>query len=65
VLSLEVITKPAMKQPNMFTEPQIVQGLPNDVLFNNQLFLDLYGGSVGDQSGKLKRMAEDAVELEQ
>ena len=65
VLSLEAITKPAIKQPNIFTEPQIVQGLPNDILLNNQLFLDLYGGTVGDQSTKLKQIAADSVEIEQ
>jgi hypothetical protein len=65
VLSLEVITKPAIKQPNVFTEPQIVQGLPNDILFGNQLFLDLYGGTFSDQSDKLKQMAADTVEIEQ
>ena len=65
VLSLEVITKPALTQPNVFTEPQIVQGLPNDVLFSNQLFLDVYGGTLGDQSDKFKQMAADTVEIEQ
>jgi hypothetical protein len=65
VLSLEILVKPEIKQPNIFVEPQMVQGIPNDVLFSNQLFMDLYGGSIGDQSGKLKQMAKDAVELEQ
>ena len=65
VLSLETISKPAIKQPNVFVEQQIVQGLPNDILFNNQLFLDLYGVTIGDQSSKLKKMADDAVEIEQ
>jgi hypothetical protein len=65
VLSLEIIVKPALKQPNVFVEPQIVQGLPNDVLFSNQLFMDLYGGTLSDQSNKLKQMAADAVEIEQ
>ena len=64
-LSMDLIIKPALTQPSMFVEPQLIQGLPNDVLFSNQLFMDLYGGSLGDQSGKLKRMAQDAVELEQ
>ena len=65
VLSLEVITKPALTQPSVFSEPQIVQGLPNDVLFSNQLFLDMYGGTIGDQSDKFKQMAADSVEIEQ
>lgn len=64
-LSLELIVKPMLKQPVMFVEPQIVQGLPNDVLFNNQLLLDIYGGSLPDQSNKFKQIAADAVELEQ
>lgn len=65
VLSLEVMTKPALTQPNVFSEPQIVQGLPNDVLFSNQLFMELYGNSFSDQSDKLKQITADAVEIEQ
>jgi hypothetical protein len=65
VLSLETIVKPAMTQPNVFSEPQLVQGLPNEVLFSNQLFLDVYGQSFYNQTGKLKQIIRDSVELEQ
>jgi hypothetical protein len=65
VLSLETIVKPAMTQPNVFSEPQLVQGLPNEVLFSNQLFLDVYGQSFYNQTGKLKKIIRDSVELEQ
>lgn len=64
-LLLELFVKPMLTQPTLFVEPQIVQGLPNDVFFTNELFMDLYGGSLPDQSGKLRRIAADAVEIEQ
>lgn len=65
VLSLETIVKPALTQPNVFSEPQLVQGLPNEVLFSNQLFLDVYGQSFYNQTNRLKRIIRDSVELEQ
>jgi hypothetical protein len=64
-LLLELFVNPMLTQPTIFAEPQIVQGLPNDVLFANQLLLDVYGGSMPDQSNKFKQIAADAVELEQ
>jgi len=39
--------------------------LPNDIIFSGQLLVDVYGYSMPDQSGLFKRMAADAVELEQ
>ena len=65
VLSLETIVKPALTQPNVFAEPQLIQGLPNEILFSNQLFLDVYGRSFYDQSDKLNQIIRDGVELEQ
>jgi hypothetical protein len=65
VLSLELFVKPALQQPNVFPEVQIVQGLPNDVIFSGQLLVDVYGYSMPDQSGLFNKMARDAVELEQ
>jgi hypothetical protein len=65
VLSLETIVKPALTQPNVFSEPQLVQGLPNEVLFSNQLFLDVYGQSFYNQTDRLKQIIRDSVELEQ
>lgn len=65
VLSLETIVKPMMTQPSVFSEPQLVQGLPNEVLFSNQLFLDVYGQSFYNQTDKLKQIIKDGVELEQ
>jgi hypothetical protein len=64
-LSLELFVKPGITQPNVFPEVQIVQGLPNDVIFSGQLLVDVYGFSMPDQSGLFNRMAADAVELEQ
>jgi hypothetical protein len=57
--------RPGLQQANVFPKVQIVQGLPNDVLFSGQLLVDVYGFSMPDQSGKFNRMAADAVELEQ
>jgi hypothetical protein len=65
ILSLETIVKPALTQPNVFSEPQLVQGLPNEVLFSNQLFLDVYGQSFYNQTDRLKQIIRDSVELEQ
>jgi hypothetical protein len=65
VLSLELFQKPGIQQPNVFPEVSIVQGIPNNVLFSNQLLLDIYGGGLSDQSELLNRIAADAVELEQ
>ena len=65
VLSLELFLKPGLTQANVFPEVQIVQGLPNDILFSGQLLVDVYGFSMPDQSGLFNRMARDAVELEQ
>jgi len=63
--SLELFVKPGLQQPNVFPEVQIVQGLPNDVLFSGQLLVDVYGRSMPDQSGLFNRMSAEAVELEQ
>lgn len=65
VLSLETIVKPTMTQPNVFSEPQLVQGLPNEILFSNQLFLDVYGQSFYNQTDKLNQIIKDGVEIEQ
>ena len=65
VLSLETIVKPKLTQPNVFSEPQLIQGLPNEILFSNQLFLDVYGQSFYNQTDRLKQIIRDSVELEQ
>ena len=36
-LSLETIVKPALKQPNMYQQEEIVQGLPNEFLMQDQI----------------------------
>ena len=63
-LSLELFQKPGITQPNVFPDLSIVKGIPNDVLFSNQLVLDIYGGSL-DDSKQFNKMAADTVELEQ
>jgi hypothetical protein len=66
-LSLELFSKP-MTQPNVFPDLNIGQELPNDIKMMQNIYMDLitYGSSFNpDQTDKLKRIASDAVELEQ
>jgi len=66
-LSLELFSKP-LTQPNVFPDINIGQELPNDIKIMQQTYMDLItNGSLfnTNQSDKLKRIASDAVELEQ
>jgi hypothetical protein len=66
-LSLELLSK-ELTQPNVFPSLNISQELPNDIKIMQQTYMDLItNGSLfnPDQSEKLKRIASDAVELEQ
>ena len=66
-LSLELFSKP-LAQPNAFPDLNIGQELPNDIKIMQQTYMDLItNGSLfnPDQTDKLKRIASDAVELEQ
>jgi hypothetical protein len=66
-LSLELFSKP-IAQPNVFHDLNIGQELPNDIKMMQNIYMDLItNGSLfnPDQSDKLKRIASDAVELEQ
>jgi hypothetical protein len=66
-LSLELFSKP-MAQPNVFPDLNIGQELPNDIKIMQQTYMDLItNGSLfnPNQADKLKRIASDAVELEQ
>jgi hypothetical protein len=66
-LSLELFSKP-LTQPNVFPDLNIGQELPNDIKMMQQTYMDLItNGSLfnPDQTDKLKRIASDAVELEQ
>ena len=66
-LSLELFSKP-FAQPNVFPDLNIGQELPNDIKMMQNIYMDLItNGSLfnPDQSDKLKRIASDAVELEQ
>lgn len=40
-LSLEVIVKPGLTQPNMFSEPSLAQGLPLEVLLQDKTMMEL------------------------
>ena len=66
-LSLELLSK-ELTQPNVFYSLNISQELPNDIKIMQQTYMDLItNGSLfnPDQLDKLKRIASDAVELEQ
>jgi hypothetical protein len=66
-LSLELFSKP-LTQPNVFHDLNIGQELPNDIKMMQNIYMDLItNGSLfnPDQTDKLKRIASDAVELEQ
>jgi hypothetical protein len=66
-LSLELLSK-ELTQPNVFYSLNISQELPNDIKIMQQTYMDLItNGSLfnPDQTNKLKRIASDAVELEQ
>jgi hypothetical protein len=41
VLSLELFQKPGIQQPNMFSEPQLVSGIPNAILTQDLIMMDL------------------------
>jgi hypothetical protein len=40
-LSLELFVKPGLQQPNMFFEPQLVSGIPNAILTQDLIMMDL------------------------
>ncbi len=41
VLSLELFVKPGLQQPNVFFEPQLVSGIPNNILMQDLIMMDL------------------------
>jgi hypothetical protein len=41
VLSLELFVKPGLQQPNVFFEPQLVSGIPNNILMQDSIMMDL------------------------
>jgi hypothetical protein len=41
VLSLELFVKPGLQQPNVFSEPQLVGGIPNNILMQDSIMMDL------------------------
>jgi len=41
VLSLELFVKPGLQQPNIFFEPQLVGGIPNSILTQDLIMMDL------------------------
>jgi hypothetical protein len=41
VLSLELFQKPGIQQPNVFPDVSIVQGIPNAILTQDLIMMDL------------------------
>jgi hypothetical protein len=41
VLSLELFVKPGLQQANVFPEVNIVQGIPNNILTQDLIMMDL------------------------
>jgi hypothetical protein len=41
VLSLELFVKPGLQQANVFPEVSIVQGIPNTILMQDSIMMDL------------------------
>jgi hypothetical protein len=64
-LSLELIGKPSIVQPNLFPVININQPMPIDYQNAGQLFIDIYGVSLPNQTSKFNNLKQDAVELEQ
>jgi hypothetical protein len=40
-LSLELFVKPGLQQANVFPEVSIVQGIPNNILMQDSIMMDL------------------------
>jgi hypothetical protein len=48
-LSLELFMKPGLQQPNVFPEVSIVQGIPNNVLMQDLIMMDLLQQPISNQ----------------
>ena len=64
-LSLSTFVNKVIKQENVFPVTSINQPIPEDYKNSGQFFLDIYGGSLPDQSNKFNALKKDAMELEQ
>jgi hypothetical protein len=64
-LSLELIGKPSIVQPNLFPVSNMSQPMPIDYQNAGQLFIDIYGVNLPNQTSKFNSLKQDAVELEQ
>jgi hypothetical protein len=64
-LSLKLIGKPSIVQPNLFPVINMNQPMPIDYQNAGQLFIDIYGISLPSQISKFNHLKQDAVELEQ
>jgi hypothetical protein len=49
----------------VFPVTGISQPVPEDYKNSGQFFMDMYGGSLPDQTSKFNALKQDAVELEQ
>jgi hypothetical protein len=64
-LSLSTFVNKVIKQENVFPSASISQPVPEDYKNSGQFFMDMYGGSLPDQTNKFNALKRDAVELEQ
>ena len=64
-LSLDLIAKPQITQPNLFPGQDISQNLPLSILIQDQILMDLLGIQLQPQTNKLNKMLEFTVEYEQ
>jgi hypothetical protein len=64
-LSLSTFVNKVIKQDNVFPVTGISQPVPEDYKNSGQFFMDMYGGSMPDQTSKFNALKQDAVELEQ
>jgi hypothetical protein len=65
VLSLELLSKPALTQYNVFPEVTINQSIPKELTLNSDLMMELLAIPPIKQNKQLLQMLEDQVELEQ
>ena len=64
-LSIDTFVNKVVKQENVFPVSSMNQPVPEDYKNSGQLFMDIYGISLPDQSSKFDALKQDAVELEQ
>lgn len=65
VLSLELIAKPQITQPNLFSEQSIAQEIPLLMLMNDKTLMEMLAIPLPSQTDKLNEIKDLTVEYEQ